>query len=152
MGLLKHKILLIIIPIMLFGCARSIIKYSTKLDENPYQMFGKNPSREFYVPQSISDSLILKWENDSYGSFQNSSVSVYGDLVFVNDLSGRVFCFQFDTGKEIGYVKYGGGSVFSTPILYKSYIVLLLLKKMTMSVNMFAMIIMRGKKLKLKKF
>ena len=107
----------------MFGCARSIIKYSTKLDENPYQMFGKNPSREFYVPQSISDSLILKWENDAYGSFQNSSVSVYSDLVFVNDLSGRVFCFQFDTGKEIGYVKYGGGSVFSTPILYKNNIV-----------------------------
>jgi len=124
MGLLKYKILLLGISVLLVGCNRSVIKYQTKLDENPYQMFGKNPSREFYVPVNISDSLILKWENDSYGSFLNSSVSVYSDLVFVNDLSGRVYCYQFDTGKEIGYVKYGSGSVFSNPIPYRSIIAL----------------------------
>ena len=123
MGLLRQKLILLLIPILVASCARSIIKYSTKLDDNPYQMFGKIPSREFYVQEIISDSLIMKWENDAYGSFQNSSVSIYDDLVFVNDLSGRVFCFQFDTGKEIGYVKYGGGSVLSTPIVYKNNIV-----------------------------
>jgi len=65
----------------------------------------------------------MKWENDMYGSFLNSSVSIYSDLVFINDLSGRVFCYQFDTGKEIGKVKYGNGSVFSTPIPFKNRIV-----------------------------
>ena len=123
MGLLKHKILILIIPILIAGCARSIIKYSTKMDDNPYQMFGKNPSREFYIPEFISDSLIMKWENDSYGNFLNSSVSIYSDLVFVNDLSGRVFCYQFDSGKEVGYVKYGFGSIFSTPIPFKNNVV-----------------------------
>jgi outer membrane protein assembly factor BamB len=123
MGLLKDKISLFLILILIGGCARSVIKYSAKLDENPYQMFGKIPSREFYIPEEISDSLVMKWENDMYGSFLNSSVSVYSDLVFINDLSGRVFCYQFDTGKEIGQVKYSGGSVFSTPIPFKNRIV-----------------------------
>ncbi len=77
----------------------------------------------FFVPEVFSDSLSLKWENEMYGSFLNSSVSVYSDLVFINDLAGRVFCYQFDTGKEIGKVKYSGGSVFSTPIPYKNIIV-----------------------------
>jgi outer membrane protein assembly factor BamB len=123
MGLLRYKIILLIIPILFSGCARSVIKYAAKLDENPYQMFGKNPSREFYIPTTISDSLILKWENEMYGSFLNSSVSVYSDLVFINDLSGRIFCYQFDTGKEIGKVKYSSGSVYSTPIPYRNKIV-----------------------------
>lgn len=123
MGLLKNIILLLLISILLIGCNRSIIKYSSKLDENPYQMFGKNPSREFFINKSISDSLILKWENDIYGSFLNSSVAVYSDMVFVNDLSGRVFCFQFDTGNEIGFVKYGSGSVLTTPIPYRNNLV-----------------------------
>ena len=123
MGLLRHKIILLIFPILICGCARSVIKYSVKLDENPYQMFGKNPSREFYIPTTISDSLVLKWENEMYGSFLNSSVAIYSDLVFINDLSGRIFCYQFDTGKEIGKVKYSTGSVYSTPIPYKNNIV-----------------------------
>jgi len=123
MGLLKYKIFLLIIPILFSGCARSVIKYSVKLDENPYQMFGKSPSREFYIPTTISDSLVLKWENEMHGSFLNSSVSIYSDLVFINDLSGRIFCYQFDTGKDIGKVKYSSGSVYSTPIPYKNKLV-----------------------------
>ena len=123
MGLLKLKIFLLVIVLIISGCTRSVIKYSAKLDEHPYQMFGKIPSREFYVPIEISDSLSLKWENDMYGSFLNSSVSVYSDLVFINDLAGRVFCYQFDTGQEIGKVKYSHGSVFSTPIPFKNNIV-----------------------------
>jgi outer membrane protein assembly factor BamB len=123
MGLLRYKIILLLIPILLIGCARSVIKYSVKLDENPYQMFGKNPSREFYIPEMISDSLVLKWESEMYGSFLNSSVSIYGDMVFINDLSGRIYCYQFNTGAEIGKVKYSSGSVYSTPIPYKNKIV-----------------------------
>jgi outer membrane protein assembly factor BamB len=123
MGFLKYKILIIVVTFLIGGCTRSVIKYSAKLDEHPYQMFGKIPSREFFVPEVFSDSLSLKWENEMYGSFLNSSVSIYSDLVFINDLAGRVFCYQFDTGKEIGKVKYSGGSVFSSPIPYKNIIV-----------------------------
>ena len=94
MGLLKYKIFILLVIVLISGCARSVIKYATKLDENPYKMYGKNPSRAFFSAESISDSLILKWETEANGSFPNSSVSVYDDLVFINDLSGRIFCYQ----------------------------------------------------------
>ncbi len=123
MGLLKYKIFLLVVLLLLSGCARSVIKYATKLDENPYQMYGKIPSRDFYLPVSISDSLVLKWESEANGSFTNSSISVYEDLVFINDLSGRIFCFNIETGKKIGYLKYSSGSVYSTPIPYRSKII-----------------------------
>jgi outer membrane protein assembly factor BamB len=123
MGLLKYKILLLVFPVMLAGCARSVIKYTTKLDEDPYQMFGKIPSREFYLPVDISDTLVLKWESDMYGSFPNSSVSIYDDLVFINDLAGRIFCYQFEDGKQVGKLKYSSGSVYSTPIPFRSEVI-----------------------------
>jgi len=123
MGLLKYKIFLLVVLLLISGCARSVIKYATKLDDNPYQMYGKIPSREFYLPASISDSLVLKWESEANGSFPNSSVSVYEDLVFINDLSGRIFCFNIESGKKIGSLKYSSGSVYSTPIPYRSKVI-----------------------------
>lgn len=123
MGLLKYKILFLALPLLLAGCARSVIKYAAVIDEDPYQMFGKSPSREFYLPIDISDSLILKWESEMYGSFPNSSVSVYENLVFINDLAGRIFCYQIDDGKQIGKLKYSSGSVYSTPIPYRNKLI-----------------------------
>ena len=123
MGLLKYKILSLVVLLLISGCARSVIKYATKLDENPYQMYGKNPSREFYLPITISDSLNLIWESEVNGGFPNSSVSVYEDLVFINDLSGRIFCFNIESGKKIGSLKYSSGSVYSTPIPFRSKII-----------------------------
>ena len=123
MGFLKYKILFPVFILFIGGCARSVIKYSTSFDTDPYQMFGKMPAREFYLPQEISDSLILKWESDMYGSFLNSSVSIYDDLVFINDLAGRIFCYQFEDGKQIGKLKYSSGSVFSTPIPLRNKVI-----------------------------
>lgn len=123
MGFLKYKILLLTFALILTGCGRSVIKYSAALDENPYRMFGKLPAREFYLPIEISDSLNLKWESEMYGSFPNSSVSVYENLVFINDLSGRVFCFSIDDGDQVGKLKYSYGSVYSTPVPYRSRVI-----------------------------
>jgi len=123
MGLLKYKIFSLFVLLVISGCARSVIKYSTKLDDNPYQMYGKNPSREFYLPINVSDSLSLIWESEVNGGFPNSSVSVYDDLVFINDLSGRIFCFDIESGEKIGSLKYSGGSVYSTPIAFRSQVI-----------------------------
>ncbi len=123
MGFLKIKIISLAVLLLFAGCARSVIKYSTKLDENAYQMFGKIPSREFYMPVTISDSVLLKWESESFGGFSNSSVSIYDDVVFINDLAGRIFCFQMESGKKIGSLKYSSGSVYSTPVPLRSKII-----------------------------
>ncbi len=109
-------IILLIILILIDGCATSKIKYDVKQDNNPYVMYGAVPSRNFYVPEEFSDSLIKKWEADINGSFPNSSVSIYSNLVFANDLSGRVYCFNIDNGKKVGQLKLGNG-VYTTPVL-----------------------------------
>ncbi|MGB5287752.1 MAG: PQQ-binding-like beta-propeller repeat protein [Ignavibacteriaceae bacterium] len=120
---MKYRTIFLIFSLLLAGCARSVIKYAAKLDEDPYQMFGKIPSREFYLPVNISDSLNLKWESDMYGSFPNSSVSIYDDLVFINDLAGRVFCYRFEDGKQVGKLKYSKGSIYSTPVPYRNSVI-----------------------------
>jgi len=122
MGFLKTNILFLLIVILLNGCGRSIIKVATKVDEDPFQMFGKIPSRNFFIPVDASDSLKLLWESEVYGTFPNSSVSIYDDLVFVNDLSGKIFCFNINDGKQIGKLKYDG-AVYSTPLVFKNIVV-----------------------------
>ncbi len=121
MGFLK-KVILLIISLLLAGCAKSLMKFEMKPDTDPYVMFGENPSRNFYVPVEVSDSLKLLWDQSAYGSFPNSSVSVYNNYVFINDLAGRVFAYDISDGKQVGMLKYKG-AVYSTPLLYQSTII-----------------------------
>jgi eukaryotic-like serine/threonine-protein kinase len=119
MGFLSFlKIISFILILLLAGCASSLIKTTARRDENAYSGFGKTPAREFYINQNISDSISLKWQNDVNGGFDNSSVSVYDSLVFINDLSGRIYCFHIANGKQIGQLK-NDGAVFTTPYVYK---------------------------------
>ncbi len=85
-------------------------------------MFGEVPGRKFYTPHSFGDSLKLKWESEINGSFSNSSVTCYDSLIFVNDLSGRVFAFYLTNGKEVGELKYKG-AVYTSPLIYKHNII-----------------------------
>ncbi len=119
MGFLKNlKYILYFIALFSAGCASSLIKTDAHLDDNAYPGFGKNTAREFYIDKNISDSLSLKWENSANGGFTNSSVAVYDSLVFVNDLSGRIYCYNLVTGKKVGQLK-NEGSIFSSPYIYK---------------------------------
>lgn len=123
MGLLK---LLISTTILLFllitGCSSSIKQINVHKDLNPYSGYGRNPSREFFVNQNISDSLSLLWQNDINGGFDNSSVAIYDSLVFINDLSGRIYCFKIKNGKQVGLLK-NDGAVFTTPYVYKYQVI-----------------------------
>lgn len=85
-------------------------------------MFGRIPERDFYMPVSISDSLALRWESSANGSFPASSVSIYDQFVFVNDLSGRIHCFNIEDGKQVGVLKFKG-AVYSTPIPFQRIVV-----------------------------
>jgi len=119
MGFLK-TLLLNIIPVVsvLFfnSCTTSIIKTNSTFDHEPYQMFGKTPKRSFYYPFITGDSLKKMWESEINGSFPNSSVTLYDKYVFINDLSGRIYCFDAVNGKKIGQLK-SKGSVFSAPLV-----------------------------------
>jgi len=122
MGLLKFIFYLLIVVSFISGCARSVIKLSAKLDEEPFQMFGKTPHREFFVPVTVSDSLIEVWENSANGGFPNSSVAIYDEFIFINDLSGRIYCYNLADGSQVGKLKYKG-AIYSTPVPYKSTLI-----------------------------
>lgn len=112
------------------GCGKSLIQITTKVDRNAYPMFGKTASHEFFVPVTVSDSLVLKWETDTYGSFSNSSVTVYDGFVFTSDLGGRIFVFNITNGKKAGMLK-SKESIFSAPLLFNSLIVYAVVEEKT---------------------
>jgi len=85
-------------------------------------MFGKTPQRTFYSPIEINSNLKLKWENDTKGAFPNSSVTISDSIVFVNDLYGRVYAFNFSNGKKYGEIK-NKGAVYTTPVVSGLWIV-----------------------------
>jgi len=117
------KIFLFLILIgIIGGCGKSIIKVQVKLDEDPYPMFGKSSSRNFYLPVTVSDSLVLKWESDTDAGFRNTSVSIYDKYVFVSNLGGRIYVFDIDDGTIVGRLK-NSGSIYTTPLLFRSLVI-----------------------------
>jgi outer membrane protein assembly factor BamB len=123
MGFLIRKILFIMILIcFLGGCNKSLIELTSEQDDYFYNMFGGTPSREFFVPVTVSDSLQLKWESDAYGSFRNSSPTIYNEFIFTSDQGGRIFVFNIETGKQVGMLK-SSESIYSSPLLYSSLVI-----------------------------
>ncbi|MCL5031279.1 MAG: PQQ-binding-like beta-propeller repeat protein [Bacteroidetes bacterium] len=118
----KTFYIIFILSILLEGCLPSVIKLEVKPDPNPYTMFGKVPSRDFYIPITIGDSLKEKWEKDINGGLTNSSVTLYNSYVFINDLSGWVTCLDLNTGKQLGQLK-DKGSIFSSPIIENNILI-----------------------------
>ncbi len=119
---MKYIFSLLVIVILLYGCTPSSIKLDTKKGASSYTMFGKTGSREFYIPVSVGETILLKWESEINGSFPNSSVTSYDNYIFVNDLSGRVYCFDASNGKVIGALKHSG-AVYTTPVIDENNII-----------------------------
>ena len=63
--LIKRLSIYIYVILLIMGCGKSLIKIVSKPDQDPYPMFGKTPSKNFFVPITVSDSLKLKWEADT---------------------------------------------------------------------------------------
>ncbi len=118
-----RNIIISLIPLVIFyGCTPSSIKLDTKKGLSSYNMFGQTGSRQFYSDQNISDNISLKWESEINGSFPNSSVTIYDNYIFVNDLSGRVYCFNGTTGKVIGALKYSD-AVYTAPVIDENILI-----------------------------
>ncbi|MDR3610126.1 MAG: PQQ-binding-like beta-propeller repeat protein, partial [Ignavibacteriaceae bacterium] len=115
---------IILSSLILNNCSTSVINTNSSVDANPYSMFGKTPERTFYYPVTIGDSLKKMWDAEINGSFPNSSVSIYDRYVFVNDLSGRIYCFDINNGDKVGQLK-NVGAVYSTPVLDHNLVIYL---------------------------
>ncbi|MGE5430518.1 MAG: PQQ-binding-like beta-propeller repeat protein [Syntrophomonadaceae bacterium] len=115
----KMKIvsLIIVLPAVLMGgCSSNISIPKAKFGSPSYPMFGENSTRKFFIPANIGDTLRLKWEGEINGGFSATSITAFGHYVFVPDLSGRIYAFDTDEGKEIGFIKYKG-SIVPAPII-----------------------------------
>lgn len=99
-----------------WGCAKDILIRDAKYNSESYSMFGKEMNRIFFVPVTVSDSINLKWSAETHGGIFNSSLIIQGDYIFVADLSGRIYAFNINTGKQNGYLNYKG-SISASPIL-----------------------------------
>jgi len=123
MGFLTKIFLILILIVGISpGCFNSSIKLDFLKNSNPYPVFGKTNQRTFYFPLSITDSIKLKYDYSVSGSFANSSVVFHNQYLFVNDLSGRVYCYNTTTGKKTGHISYKG-SIFTTPLIHRSWVI-----------------------------
>ncbi len=122
MGFLKNIIVLISTAVLLYGCAPSLIKVSVYPDLEPHLQYGKVSERNFFFPIKINPDLVERWETSINGGFAFSSISAYDSILFINDLSGRIYCFSTDKGKTLGLLRYKG-AVFTTPVIHKSNII-----------------------------
>lgn len=127
MGFLKN-IFYILFIFFLAACSASLIKLNVKLPETLHPIFGTTSHRSFYYPVTLSDSLKFLWRANTYGGFNNSSVVVYDSIIFASELSGRVYSFNINTGKQLGVIKTKG-AVFSTPLLLNFRVYYPLVKK-----------------------
>ncbi|MGE5351853.1 MAG: PQQ-binding-like beta-propeller repeat protein [Acidobacteriota bacterium] len=117
----KLKILVLnaaltLLALFMAGCSSNIAIPAAKFGSPSYSMFGGNSSRRFFVPVNIGDTLKLKWEGEINGGFSPTSVTAFENYVFVPDLSGRIYAFNGDGGKEIGFIKYKG-AIVPAPII-----------------------------------
>lgn len=124
MGFLKNfNLIFLILTLFLVGCSKSIIKLDLTSREEVIPMFGKIPERNFVYPEvGEIDTLTEKWEYELTGSFNSTSISVFENYGFVNDLSGRVYCINLNTGKGSGVLKLKN-PIMGTPILNKNILI-----------------------------
>lgn len=99
------------------GCSSSITIPEAKFGSSSfYPMFGAVPSREFFVPVNLGDTLKLRWEGEINGGFGPTSITAYENYIFVPDLSGRIYAFNSKEGKTLGFIKFKG-SIVPAPII-----------------------------------
>lgn len=118
MGFLKTVIKNIFVVMMMYACSQPLVLKNMSAGEDGLLMYGKNQGRVFYENISITEYLQPLWEAETHGSQNFSSVVLYGNYLFVSDLSGRIYVFDKTNGKQIGYEKYSG-SISIAPVIYK---------------------------------
>ena len=105
---LKYGIAAITVLIIVSACTQPIFFRNMAIGMPGHFMFGKIPERNFYENVSIGDFLEPKWSAVTSGSQSNTSIVIYNDILFVSDLSGKLYAFDRKTGKQFGYEKFSG--------------------------------------------
>jgi outer membrane protein assembly factor BamB len=89
---------------MITACRNSIALKDANHNGIGIMTYGPNLQRNFYINEELNyEDLEVFWENETHGSFDNFSVTMYDNFVFVPDLAGRVYVFDKETGKMYGH-------------------------------------------------
>jgi outer membrane protein assembly factor BamB len=115
-GFLKKIFPLILSVFIVYSCSTPFILKNARYEDDDISTFGKNEKRNFYFDVAITEKLDFKWTASTNGSQPNTSVLILNNYVIVSDLSGRIYAFDKDTGKLIGYEKYNG-AISTAPVL-----------------------------------
>lgn len=102
--------------IFLFSCTQPIFFHNMAIGLPGHFMYGKVPERKFYENVPIGDYLEFKWSAETSGSQSSTSIVIYNDILFVTDLSGKLYAFDRKTGKMFGNEKFVG-SIPVAPIV-----------------------------------
>jgi outer membrane protein assembly factor BamB len=78
--------------------------------------FGLNNERSFNYESEIGDSISILWTAETNGSQNYSSPVIYDDILFIGDLSGRLYAFDRNSGAQFGYKKFDG-AIEITPVV-----------------------------------
>ena len=126
---MKETLLFSVLLLNLFltGCATSVIRVGNDVVLNGAGVFGINAERDFFADITLPDSLTRRWEGETNGNLGFNSVVTTGQLVFLSDLSGRIYCFNKITGKRVGYLRYKG-SIECAPVIKKNLLIFPLVK------------------------
>lgn len=114
----SSSFLLLIILGLFSSCTQPMVIKYVSSEEPGHVMYGKVPQRNFYENTFINEKMLKLWTSETNGSQANTSVIIYDDYLFVTDLSGRIYAYDKNTGKRIGYEKYKG-AISIAPIINK---------------------------------
>ncbi len=137
-----RKILFILLVsfLGLISCSKPLVLEKYRFIKSGIKMFGDTPERNFYIKENISDSLELLWNSDTHGSYSNTKFITYDSLLYVPDLSGRIYAFYKNSGKEIGVIK-NKGEIAIAPVVRNKIMVFVLneLKEQKFSVHFYSL-------------
>lgn len=106
--IIRRLISIVIIAWLLYGCTNTIQFKNMISNSDGVFLFGLNNERNFNYELEIGDSLSLLWTAETNGSQNFSSPVIYHDILFMGDLSGRLYAFDRKTGTQFGYKKFDG--------------------------------------------
>jgi len=116
--------LLIFLLILNAGCTSSFIKLDFVPRSTDINQFGITGKRNFHIEEDPGDSLVLRWSSSTKGGYRNGSIVAADKYIFVSDLSGRIYCFNYETGETKGFLDYKG-IIKANPVILNNTLVFL---------------------------
>ena len=92
--------------LIIANCAKIKLQKQSFLTNNLFnwEMYGKNPARTNEYPGTISLPLKLKWHLNASASI-GKTMLVRDSTLFFNTMDGRMYAYNIETRKKIGYIK-----------------------------------------------